>query len=381
MSDPQYPYDPQYSGQPQYPYSPQDPYAARQPPPPGLPSRFADRIARRPAPRLGVSLAGVGAGLVIVGVIVWGVAYIAEGGVSIFGSTSSGSGSRHYLGALLAFLVLVIGYALATSTERGPLATAGIAASAFAVPVCLEFLTLDLNNTGGGSAVNLDATIWVSIAVWLVSYLFVRGTRGHSFYLGLIAIALWEYVLDKVAPSILTSLAHFQPVTAPLGQLGAPEQQPDFGTLAGVSLVFGAAYYLIAWALDRSGRRGAGVPFVLAGFPAVAVGIAALVPDLHQIGAGLLLVVVGVVLAGYGARFGRRFTTWVWAVGAAFGAALFVAKVAGGAGGPTTGLVFIVIGAVFVAGGALFARLRDEPDDMVPGAVVPSDELSPTGGR
>lgn len=235
------------------------------------------------------------------------------------------------------------------------------------MPVCVEFITLDLGS--GGPAMNLDATIWVSIVVWLISYFVVRGTRGHSFYLGLSAIALWEYVIDKVAPSVLTSFDRLQPVTAPLGQLRAPEQ-PDFGSLAGASLVFGATYYVIAWALDRSGHRGAAVPLVLAGFPAVAVGIGALFPDLHQTGAGLLLLVIGVVLASYGARFDRRFTTWVWASGAALGAALFVGKLAGDAGGPTTGLVFIVIGAVFVVVGALFARLLNEPDDMATAEVT-----------
>lgn len=365
--DPQYPYDPSYSGQPQYAYPPQDPYTARRPPRSGYTSRFADRIGRRPEPRLGVSLAGVGVALVILGVIVWGVSYIAEGGtVSVFGGASGGGSSRQYLGALLAFLVIAIGYVLAVRTERGPLATAGVAASALAVPVCVEFITLDL---GSGSAINLDATIWVSIVVWLISYFFVRGTRGHSFYLGLIAIALWEYVIDKVAPSVLTSAVTSRLGTQGLGPFGA-SQQPDFGSLAGASLVFGATYYVIAWALDRSGHRGAAVPLVVAGFPAVAVGIGALFPDLHQIGAGLLLLVIGVALAGYGARFGRRFTTWVWAFGAALGAALFVGKLAGDAGGPTTGLVFIVIGAVFVGGGALFARLLNEPDDMAQAEVA-----------
>jgi hypothetical protein len=383
------PYEPQY---PQDPYQPpyqQQPYQQQQQPyqqypgyPPGqgypgappdvqdrgrLAARLADRLAARPAPRLGISLAGVGVGLAILGVLIWSITYIAEGasGFSSGGGGGTAGGSRHYLGAVLSLAVIVVGYALAVLGERGPLATAGIAASAIGVPVCLEFLTFDLGPSGG-RIVNFDAVTWGSVVVWLISYLFVRGTRGHTFYLGLSALLIWDYVVDKATPNLLSGAVSFG------GQnffgsdnLGTPHI--DWSTLAGVSLTVGAIYYVLAWALDRTGRSGAGVAFALIGFPAVTLGIIALYPGFKQIGTGIVLIAVGVILAGYGARHGRRFTTWIWAVGAAGGAGLVVGKLLADSSGVAAGIAFIVLGAVFVVVGALLARVLNEPDDVMPG--------------
>jgi hypothetical protein len=390
--EPQYPepQDPQYPGpQPQH-YPAQPPYqpyptqgypapgyppGGYPPPDPGYPvpaprarlvDRFADRLAERPAPRVGVSLAGAGVALVIVGVIVWGGTYVVEG--SVFGSDGARSTSRHYLGAVLALVVVAIGYALAIGTRRGALATAGVAASGLGVPVALEFLTLDVTGSGG-SVLNSDAVVWGSVVVWLASYLWVRGAQGHSFYLALTLYALWIYLSDKAAPSALASGAAAGNSTFGDGaDFGGPS--PAFSTLAGVSLTIGAVYYLIAWGLDRSGRRGAAVSFVVVGFFAVAAGIAALTPDLKQVGTGIVLIVVGVGIAMYGARYGRRFTTWVWAAGAALGGALIIVKLVADQGGAAIGISLVVVGAIFITGGALLARLIQEPDDVVTAAEV-----------
>jgi hypothetical protein len=354
-------------GEPQYPYEPYPPQQPGPYPPAGtsnrLIERFAGRLVARPVPRLGVSLAGVGVGLAILGVLVWSITYIAEGSSALFGGGGSPGGSRHYLGAIISLVVVAVGYALAIIARRGPLATAGVTASALGVPVCVEFLTLDL---GGGSTqlVNFDATVWISVAAWLVSYLFVRGTRGHSVYLGFVALVVWDYIVDKVAPIPLTQAVQSRLPTAGsvLNGLGPGF---DLTTLGAVSLVIGAVYYAIALGLDRSGRAGAATPIALVAFLAVVLGIAALTPDLDQAGTGVVVLIAGLVLGAYGARFGRRFTTWAWAAGAALGAALLVAKAVSNTGGADLGVALICAGAAFVAGGALLAKAFGEPDDAL----------------
>jgi hypothetical protein len=372
--EPQYP-GPEYQGY----QAPPPGYPPPAYPPPGSPAypapaprarlseRLNDRLAERPVPRVGVSLAGAGVALVIVGVLIWGFAYTVEGAGGFLGDGSGDGGSRHYLGAGLGLAVTAVGYALVITTRHGALATAGVAASALGVPVTLEFLTFNLSASGGG-LVNTDVVVWVSIGIWMISYLWVRGAQGHSFYLALSLYALWIYLIDKAAPTALASGISFGDSTFGSGSDVGGGASTDFGSLAGVSLTIGAVYYLIAWGLDRSGRRGGGVSFVLVGLGAVAVGIAALAPDLKQVGTGVVLVVVGVAIAMYGARFGRRFTTWIWATGAALGGALVMIKLVADQGFPAIGASLVVLGAIFVCGGALLARLINEPDDVVTAA-------------
>jgi hypothetical protein len=369
------PTDPYYSGptDPAYSYG-QFPSAA--PPTPArerVRERLAERLVERPAPRLGISLAGIGVAIAVLGVVIWGLYYVIQG---VQSSPTSSSDSRQFLGFTLALVVVVVGYVLVVRVERGPLATAGIAASALGIPVAVDFLTLDAT---GGSFGNPDAVVWVSLAAYVVSYLFVRGARGHAFYLGLSLLLLWEYVLDKVSPSA-TSVAASVP--GPLrdslgvGAIGGPSV--DWPSIAGVSLTFGIGYYLLAWWLDHTGRRGAAVAFVVVGLPATAVGIGALGPDLKQIGTGIVLVLVSLVLARYGARYDRRFTTWFWTFGAAVGAVLITTKLVHSSGA-SVGIALIVLGAVFVVGGWLIGRALDEPDDMTSHSPTSMPTPAPVG--
>jgi hypothetical protein len=102
---------------------------------------------------------------------------------------------------------------------------------------------------------------------------------------------------------------------------------------------------------------------VLIAFFAVGVGIGALAKDFKQVGTGALLIVGGLVLSYYGARYDRRFTTWIWGIGTAIGAVLILAKIVTH-GGTAIGVGLIVLGAIFVIGGWLLARVLDEPDDL-----------------
>jgi hypothetical protein len=177
-------------------------------------------------------------------------------------------------------------------------------------------------------------------------------------------LLLWVYLLDKTAPTAADIAGSTLQRLFPGSTLASGGNVSNLSTLGGVSLILGAAYYLIGYLLDRAQRRGPAVAFVLVGFPAVAVGIGALSIDFKQVGTGIVLLLVGVGLALYGARWNRRFTTWIWAVGAAVGGILIVAKIVGtSSSGAAVGIALIILGLIFVVGGALLARAINEPDD------------------
>ena len=75
---------------------------------------------------------------------------------------------------------------------------------------------------------------------------------------------------------------------------------------------------------------------------------------------------IGSVLAVYGALRGRRFTTWGWCVGIAVGVLLIAGELAGD-NSAALGITAIVLGAgVIVIAQVLTANLA-EPDEMTPG--------------
>ena len=140
-------------------------------------------------------------------------------------------------------------------------------------------------------------------------------------------------------------------------------------------MIFAIVYYLIAWYLDRTGRHGVAVPFVVVGIPAMLVGIGALAPDTKQIGTGILLLLVGLVLCLYGAKYARRFTAWFWGLVSAAGAVTILTKFA--TQGVSIGIAMIVLGVVFAAGGWFAAKSLNEPDDMADGATRPTRRCRP----
>ena len=354
------PGSPQYPAQ-QFPPGPGTPYPGQPTPPGSRPTvwqRLGARATQRPAPRFGVTLTGVGVVLVVVGILVWGLSYIVDGVRNglVSGGGVGAADSRHFLGFALALILVAVGYALVVIARTGPLVTAGIAATALGIPVAMEFATLDLS---GGDPVNTDAIVWVSVVAYLISYFFVRGARGHTFYLGLSALVLWEYAVGKAGPDTSTlGSAVIGSTTG--GSPGVPSV--DNKTIAAASLIFAVAYYLIAWYLDRTGRRGVALPFVVVGIPAMLVGIGALAPDTKRIGTGIILLLVGLVLTRYGAVYERRFTAWFWGLASAAGAVVILSEFANQ--GVSIGIAMIVLGIVFAVGGWFAAKALDEPDDM-----------------
>jgi hypothetical protein len=365
-------YQPYPSPNPQYgaPYPAQAYRAGGVPPgggPPAPPSArpgrsgddFATRLARRPAPRFAAALSGVGAALALVGVLVWGITYYLDGLFRSFDNdTGFGDTNRNLLGAGLAALLVVGGYALAISQRSGPLVTAGVVLAGVGVPLTLAFLTLDATNSSGA---NLDAVFWVSVVIWAATYAFVRGAKGHTFFVFLVAGGLFDYVLAKNTTNVSSDVV-----------LGNVPAVSGTGTIAAIGLAFGLAYYAIAFVLDRSGRHGPATGLVFTAFVATASGIIAWSPDIHRSGAGVLAVLVGAVVCWYGAAFGRRLTCFAAAAGVAAGITVIVVDVAGDNHGVAVGVSFVLVGVAVIAIAGLVGRALGEPHDMEPEAVTGS---------
>jgi hypothetical protein len=384
---PQYqpgPYDPQPYQQPQYSqggYPPAGypqggypqggyPQGAGHPSAPtaSMADRLGSRVLRRPLPRFGTSLAGAAAALVLIGLLIWSLGYLTEGlnlDFSDNGDLSTGGTGRRFLGALLFLVLAGVGYTVVVLRRRGPLATAGIVSGAVAVPLVLIFLTFDIGNIVRGELpFNLDAVYIVSIIVWLGSYFLVPGARGRSFLLGSAAAALSAYVALKAGSDSFGRTA-FSTVSGDGFDTGGTD------SLAAVGLIFGVSYYVIAAFLDKQGRHGAAVAMAYAAFGTTVAGVIAAAPSFDQVGTGILLIVLGIALTWYGGRFGRRFTSWAWAVGFVIGIGLLVAKAAPDSY-TAAGIMFVIIGAAVAAIAHVVASTTSEEPDIVEDAQAPA---------
>jgi hypothetical protein len=294
------------------------------------------------------------------GALVWAFAYMVDGlRQSVLGG---GSSSRHYLAAV-GFLVLVlVAYAIAIVRRRGPIVTAAVTVTVIGVPLMMSLFTADPQ---AGAVGNGDAVFWVSIAAYVVSYLFVPGTRGHTLYIGLAALQLWSYAVVKAEPHLGdAATARILGGSRSIPGLVVPPSRVSFNTVGAISIVFGIVYLLLAWWCDRTGRHGPATPLALVGLVVSLVAIASFAPDAKQIGSGLLLIVIGLAVTLYGGRAERRFTTWTAALAAAFGAVLVVAKLLENSDGTASGFWLMVLGVVLVALGVLLRAALGEPDDM-----------------
>jgi hypothetical protein len=330
-------------------------------PRPNLVDRLGARLRQRGEPRLSITLAAVGAVLVLGGALVWALGYLISGLDLDFGSddaslTADGQ-DRRFLGFVLFLACVVIGYVLVIARRTGALATAGAVAGAFGVPLAVLFLSFDLTDVSRGDLpFSLDATYLVSIVVWLISYFAVPGARGRPFYLGIAAAALSAYIGVKAAGA--DSLVRTTVDTVGTRSVSGT----DTDTIAAVGLVLGLAYYAIAALLDRRGYHGAAIGMVYAAFVTTVGGVITAAPSFEQVGTGILLIALGAVLGWYGARFGRRFTTWAWLTGRLIGVVLVVAK-AFEDSYTGAGITLIVVGVlVAIAAHALASATREAPD-------------------
>jgi hypothetical protein len=187
--------------------------------------------------------------------------------------------------------------------------------------------------------------------------------RGRSFLIFLIGLLFFDYVLyEAVKSKIVRSITSLGADTS--AGAGAA------GTAAVLGILFGLGYYAIAYLLDRKGKHGPATGLVYTAFIATAGGVFASGKDLHVSGAAVLGLVLGAVIAWYGGRFGRRVTCFAGAGGMVV--AVFVLLADNVDSGTTAGILFVVIGAVFIVAAQLLATVLHEPEDMDPSLTVRS---------
>jgi hypothetical protein len=349
----------------------------------GLLRRLGERVVRRPEPRFGVALAGVGMMMILVGAVVWG------------GDAAGGGGegdSNQIVGVLLSLAVIAAGYLLLVRFRHGPLATAGVVAAALGVPLLMGFATFDSGFDAAESDVvfslpfSVDAIVLLSLAAWLASYAWVPVASGRIFFVALSAFTLWLYLLEKVeegAAGYVVSLPFSAITFSFVSEFDGERQLPDLGNIGGMSLTVGVVYYLLAIVADRQRHRGLATPFLAAGFVATVVGLIHVADDFEAVGTGLLLIVIGSVLAVYGATQGRRFTTWTWAAGIGLGVLVILTDVFDDSAA-AYGVAAMILGAGVVFVAHLVAEQFTEPDEMAPGptrfASRPRAPRPPIGG-
>jgi len=354
----------------------------------GVVRKLGDRVWRRAEPRFGISLAGVGVLMIIIGVLVWATDFAV-------GDEEDAGDPDTTLGIVLSMLVIAAGYVLLVRFKKGPLATAGVAAAVLAVPVLLAYATFDpvepnepdITFEDDGSfdedgtfeddfsvesdvpemPFNIDVIAVVSIAVWMASFLLIPAANGRMFFLAASQFFFWLYLLEKVEEGAIIWL-----LSLPAGGFFFPffggfgYEPPDPSTIGGLSLIIGLGYYGAAFGLDRGKRHGMATPFTVAGLVATAIGIAHLGGDLELTGSGILLIIVGTLLALYGVTQGRRFTAWAWAAAVGLGVLLIVGD-AFEENAAGFGISAIVLGAGVVVLGWFVTGQFSEPDEMQPG--------------
>jgi hypothetical protein len=320
--------------------------------------------------------------MVVVGVLVWA------------GENTANDADNHprhpstLLGVLLSLAVVALGYLLLVRFRHGPLATAGVAASALGVPVMLGFLTFQPSTSDNDAffvlPLNLDVIALVSLAAWLVGFSVVPHAKGRAFYLAASTVVLWLYVVEKVEKGAVGYL-----ITLPYGaflvsfarafdEASAPKL-PSPTKVGVTSLLFGLGFYAVAVWLDRQGHRGSATPFAGTALVATVVGIGHLAGDLEATGTGLFLIAIGAVMAIYGATQGRRITTWGWAFGIGLGVVLVIADVFDD-NATAFGAFAIALGAIVVLLAQVLSDRFSEPDELQPGpSTFTSQKALPPG--
>jgi hypothetical protein len=360
------------------------------PPPPtepvvkrGLVDWVGVRATRRPEPRFGVSVAGAGAGMLVLGAI-------ALGGDQLFG-TSSGDGSQ-FPGLLITLAVIVVGVALTAYYRHGPLAAAGVAASATALPPFLGFLTYSKS-----SPPSISTILLLSCLGWAAGYLVGPG-RGHNLYVGAALLGLWLWFIEVTEHvfSFPTNFLFGLARVASAGVVGNSSSSlsptvglnaaPDANTIGAYTLVFALAYLVVAQVLDRRSMRGLATPFAFSGVVTLVVGIASLADSLQQIGTGIAFTIAGLGLAYLGATEGRRATNWVGAILVFLGITTVVADPFDTA--TSFGFAEIIVGALAILLAHWVATQFHEPPETDPvlsrfysvGSVQPAGPPPPPAG-
>lgn len=302
--------------------NPLDPPPPAPAPPPAPPKRtlfewLGVRAARRPEPRLGISLAAAGAAMAVVG-------SLAIGGDQLV--TTRGGGGSQLPGLLVTAAVIIVGVALTVQYRYGPLAAAGVAGSAIALPPFVFFLTYSKSSLPSFATIMLLSTLG-----WAAGYL-ASPARGHNFYLGAAVIGLWVWFIE-VTEHVFSFPGQFlsDVVSSSLSSSGLGSSStlrlnaPDATNIGIYTLMFAAVYLVAGAVLDRRDQRGIATPFAFSGALTLFIGILALSDDLQQVGTGIAFTLAGLALVYLGATNGRRATNWAGAALVFLGLTLVVA--------------------------------------------------------
>jgi hypothetical protein len=336
-------------------------------------------------PRVGGANAGAGALIALGGAI----------GISGDQLTDDDGDLQRIPGVVIALLLIAAGLAVLHVIRTGPLATAGAVAVAVGIPMLLLFATV---NDDDFPFFAFDALLLVSTVAWLVAHLIGPG-RGRLVFLVLALVAAPLFVMEQVESisSIPEEIGEgfsqmFRSADSSSGSassedftfdengelvfpddesFAAPEprlpSEPDFpdptnlGVIAGV---FGLLYVFASHVLTRRGADGTASPLGAVGGVLLAIGVAFLNDDLRDIGSGIVLVVLGLVVVAVGAAGARRFTTWFGAALVAQGVLVLVGEALGdGVSTLVASTVFLLVGIGVVCIAHLLATFLAEPDE------------------
>jgi hypothetical protein len=343
----------------------------------GVLDLVGERAVRRAEPRLGVGLAAAGSLMLVIGALaISGDQLVGEGG---------GADGSQFPGLIISLAVVVAGVVLTARFRHGPLAGAGVAASAVALPPFVFFLTFSKS-----SAPSFNTILLLSCVGWAAAYVLGPG-RGHAFYLGSLVVGLWLWFLELTEhlfsfPLDILSVLAGSFTSTSSGSGAFQRALPDATNIGAYSLLFGGAYIVIGRVLDRRERRGMATPFVFGGVLTLVVGILALSNDLEQVGTGVLFAATGLILAYLGATEGRRATNWIGAALVGLGLTLVVAEPFDSA--TAFGFVELVVGGGVILGAHRLATQFQEPPEDVhvlsrfysSGSVQPSGPPPPPAG-
>lgn len=324
---------------------------------------------RRAEPRFAIALAGAGCALAVLGALL-------ISGDNLDGGT--GDGLNRIPGVVLSGLLVAAGLVALANARGGPIATAGVVASALGVPSLLFFLTLSESDL---PPYNTIAILLGSTVAWALAWAVGPG-RGRPFYLGAALIGAWLSLLELIEDVFSAPFTFFGGFAGgsvgfddsfdgggfddPFGPGSFSEPSvPDPTTVGMLSLLFGIAYLVVGRQLDRSGRTGTGTPFAFAVLPCLVVGVAALADDLQQAGTGLLMILLGAGVAAHAATVGRRLTTWVGGATVALGLAILLGDMTDDA--TVGGMLYLAGGIAMVAVAHVAAQALSEPDETTPG--------------
>lgn len=248
--------------------------------------------------------------------------------------------------------------------------TAGVVALAAAVPMAVGFLIL---SDGNFSTSEPTTVLALSTVTWGILHLAGPG-RGHAVFLAAAIAGTWATIVVQTGLDAVTAIN-------PISPFGPPEffgPEPDTTVPALVSLVFGAGYLLAAFALDRAGLRGTATAFLGVGIAAVILGVVLAGSGRDEIVVGLLLLSAGALVGFVGGRLGRRFSTWLGALGAVSGLATVVVALFDGDAVAAGSLTLLAVAAAIVVAVPLLARALGEPATPEdPSPPVPPEPPSP----